>query len=231
MSGGLTLDGRGSRPPATPHPTPCHQGAGAAHLYLSLVGLGVDGLRPGEARLPWGSWAPQPPNQHKTNPALLGQLVSLGEGGGRGWGLFSAPRRGGGWRRQLAGVLVGAGPWEERGLSELACTPCSLPALPPTLPVLGSPGAHRVCTAWPRSLRMPRGKSTRPTSRHRAPRLQQLRTGRTSMSCHSLRSPCPWPSSPGAQVSDAPPPCGSRWEARGRHGVGVYPLLLGPGGL
>lgn len=38
-SGGLTLDGRGSRPPATPHPTPCHQGAGAAHLNLSLVGL------------------------------------------------------------------------------------------------------------------------------------------------------------------------------------------------
>lgn len=187
----------------------------------------MDGLRLGEARLPWGSWAPPlrlclsgtnphlSPNQHKTNPALLRQLVSLGEGCGREWGLFSAPRRGGGWRRQLAGVLVGAGPWEERGLSELACTPCSLPALPPTLPVLGSPGAHRVCTAWPRSLRMPRGKSTRPTSRHRAPQLQRLRTGRTSMSCRSLRSPCPWPSSPGAQVSDAPPPRGPRWEARG----------------
>lgn len=41
----------------------------------------------------------------------------------------------------------------------------------PTLPILGAlePGS-RASPAWPRSLRMPRGKSTRPTSRHRAPR-------------------------------------------------------------
>lgn len=31
--------GQGSWPPAAPHPTPCHQGAGAACLHLSLVGL------------------------------------------------------------------------------------------------------------------------------------------------------------------------------------------------
>ena len=71
---------------------------------------------------------------------------------------------------------------------------------------------------------MPRGKSTRPTSRHRAPRPQQLRTGPTCTSCRSPRSPCPWPSSPGAQVSDAPLPCGPRWEARGRHRVGCIPF-------
>jgi hypothetical protein len=34
----------------------------------------------------------------------------------------------------------------------------------------------------------------------RARRLQQRRTGLMCMSCHSLRSPCPWPSSLAAQV-------------------------------
>lgn len=51
---------------------------------------------------------------------------------------------------------------------------------------------------------MPRGKNTPPASRHRAPLRRGLRTGQTCMSCHSPRSPCPWPSSRVAQVSEPP---------------------------
>jgi len=51
---------------------------------------------------------------------------------------------------------------------------------------------------------MLRGTSTPPASRHRAPLRQGLRTGQTCMSCRSPRSPCPWPSSRGAQVSEPP---------------------------
>ncbi|XP_059764309.1 serine/threonine-protein kinase LMTK1 isoform X2 [Balaenoptera ricei] len=62
---------------------------------------------------------------------------------------------------------------------------------------------HRLHAGLPvLSLRMLRGKSTRPTSRHRAPRRQQLRTGPTCTSCHSPRSPCLWPSSPGVQAGN-----------------------------
>lgn len=77
-----------------------------------MAALGL--MAPNLEALPVGDKLSPPRNQHKTNPALLGQLVSTRGGGGRV--VCSLPRRGGGWRRQLAGVLVGAGPWEERGL-------------------------------------------------------------------------------------------------------------------
>lgn len=128
--------GRGSWPPAAPPPT------SAAYPALSLVGVDVGGLRLGEAWLPWGSRPPplrlclwevnphSPPNTNQTPPSW-GSWCPCG-GGSRGVGSVLCPEeRGGGWRGQLAGLLGGAGLWEERGLSELACTPCSLPALPP----------------------------------------------------------------------------------------------------
>lgn len=48
---------------------------------------------------------------------------------------------------------------------------------------------------------MLRGTNTRPTARPRAPQQWRCRTGLTCTSCHSLRSPCLWPSSQDAQVS------------------------------
>lgn len=62
-------------------------------------------------------------------------------------------------------------------------------------------GAHRRAVTPARSLRMRRGKSTPPTSRHRAPRRPPPRAGPTCTSCPSPRSRCPWPSSRGARVS------------------------------
>lgn len=239
--------GRGSWPSAPP--PPCQCGPGAAHPGLSLVGVDVGGLRLDEAWLPWGSrppplrlcpWEANPHSPTNTNqtPPSWGSWCPCG-GGSRGVGSVLCPEeRGGGWRGQLAGLLGGAGPREERGLSELACTPCSRPALPPSPapPPSGEPwSSPRVSPVWPRSLRMPRGKSTRPTSRHRAPPQQRLRTGPTCTSCHSPRSPCLWPSSPGVQVSE--PPGGRRvwlggqcsWggEARGWR----VPPFAGPGAL
>lgn len=106
------------------------------------------------------------------------------------------------------------------------------PSSPP-LPVSGALELT-VSPAWPRSLRMPRGKSLRPTSRHRAPRRQRLPTGLTCMSSRSPRSPCPWPSSLGAQVSEPPGGAGAargQCSRGGRQGAGMRPLLQGPGAL
>ena len=66
-----------------------------------------------------------------------------------------------------------------------------------------------------RSLRMQRGKSTWPTSRHRAPQRPPPRTGLMCTSCLSLRSRCPWPSSLGAPVSCLQGPGGAAGRAQG----------------
>lgn len=212
--------GRGSWPPAAPPPT------SAAYPPLSLVGVDVGGLRLGEAWLPWGSRPPplrlcpwevnphSPPNTNQTPPSW-GSWCPCG-GGSRGVGSVLCPEeRGGGWRGQLAGLLGRAGLWEERGLSELACTPCSRPALPPVpcpSPFWGALELTACVTHLAQEFENAEGEEyTRPTSRHRAPRQQRLRTGPTCMSCHSPRSPCLWPSSPGVQVSE--PPGGPRWWA------------------
>lgn len=75
---------------------------------------------------------------------------------------------------------------------------------------------------------MLRGKSTQQASRHRAPLPQGLRTGQTCMSCHSPRSPCPWPSSRGAQVSE--PPSRPSWCAEGATRASAAGAPLGGGG-
>lgn len=117
-------------------------------------------------------------------------------------------------RGQLAGQgcqLRGWGldPGKKGAFQSLAClwvTPTPRPALSPAPPHLWALQLTVLLMApvWPRSLRMLKGTSTQPASRPRAPQRPPRRTGLTCTSCRSLRSPCPWPSSPGVQVCESP---------------------------
>lgn len=177
----------------------------------------------GGVLLPWGSWPspealPRSPNMTQTG-ALPGQLVSLGTGWGQeGSALCHLVR----WARgQPAGVPAEGGGSTPSSRAEKGCAepgPAPVPPRPPPVPCpsrpWGSPPSP-LSPARPRSLRMPRGRSAR-----RPP----LRTGRTCTCCRSPKSRCPWPGSPGAQVSraarDAAASAAGAWWAGG--------LLRGP---
>lgn len=193
---------------------------------------------------PPGLWEENhPPLQPTQNKAVW----SPGARAAVGSGVF--PARGlGRW-----GALAGAPPWSgpqpapppapEGAESSVLAEP-GLHLLPLPCPPSPEPRSHcqRAPTYRRRSLRMPRGRSTPRASRHRGPLRQGLRTAQTCTSCHSPRSPCPWPSSRGAQVSGLPRrgrvvrtgvtpgsawPLGSGGERPER--AGRCPLLVGPG--
>lgn len=71
---------------------------------------------------------------------------------------------------------------------------------------------------------MLKGKSTQPTSRPRTPRWPPRRTDPTCTSCLSRRCPCPWPSSPAAQVRGPPGPGGGCQVCLGLGGLLCVPF-------